>query len=228
MPQCPRCQNPYHKGARFCSQCGAALVSGEVPTGATPPPRLMPSMQPWVLGLLLSAAVLIVVLLGLLLRSPTPPPPSVPPPAPKAEAPAPTAPTPAPPTAAPAVAPAPAPAPAPDLKQQLQSVLAAMRQAHLQKDIDLYLSCYSPTFPDLDKKRLETQAAWNNFDFLNAFFTIDDIKPLDENTVNATVTWTIDTRNRRTQEVASSKQTYRVRFVRDMGTWRIQALEEVK
>ena len=226
MSQCPRCQNPYQKGARFCSQCGAPLVSEEVPSGATPPPRLMPSMQPWVLGLLLTAAIIIVVLLGLLFRSTAPP--SVPAPAPKAEAPAPPAPapTPAPPAAAPAATPA--PAPAPDLKQQLQSVLAAMRQAHLQKDIDLYLSCYSPTFPDLEKKRLETQAAWNNFDFLNAFFTIDDVKPLDENAVNATVTWSIDTRNRRTQELASSKQAYRVRFVREMGTWRIQALEEVK
>ncbi len=223
MPSCPHCQTPYHGRPHFCPQCGASLES-EAPGGAKPPPGPRPSMQPWVLTVLLGAALIIVVLLGVWLRSGTPPTPSAPTPPPQAVAPAPPAPSPAP--SAPAVAPA--PASAPELREQLQAVLAAMRTAHLNKDIDQYLNCYSPAFPGLEQKRQETLAAWNNFDFLNAFYALEDIRPAGENTVNASVTWTIETLNRRTQESASAKQTYRVRFAREEGAWRIQALEEVK
>jgi hypothetical protein len=118
--------------------------------------------------------------------------------------------------------------PEPDLKKQVQNVLNAMREAHLIKNLEQYLNCYSPSFPGLDQKRQDTLRDWENFDFINAYFTIEDSKPLDAATVSATVTWYIDTRNRRTQEFVSGKQTYRVRFAREQDAWRIQALEEVK
>jgi hypothetical protein len=103
-----------------------------------------------------------------------------------------------------------------------------MREAHLKKDINQYLSCYSPAFPDLERKRQDTLRAWENFDFINAFFTIDNFQPLDGDTVNATVTWNLDTKNKRTQKSVSAQQTYRVQFGREMDAWRIRALEEVR
>ena len=44
----------------------------------------------------------------------------------------------------------------------------------------------------------------------------------------AWVTWYIDTRNRRNQELTSSSQTYQVRFAKELGKWRIRSLEEVE
>jgi hypothetical protein len=38
----------------------------------------------------------------------------------------------------------------------------------------------------------------------------------------------MDTKNRRTQDLASGSQTFQVRFAKEMGKWRIRSLEEVE
>jgi hypothetical protein len=238
---CPQCGIRVSSRQDFCHECNAAL-KGEAATGqapetpptAAPPPGPSPAVpikgvQPWVMGLLVGAGVIIVILLILLFSRGTPPPAPTPAVSPKAEAPAPAPPAP------PAVAPTPAPPPAPtapvavpDLKEGLMNVLSNMKDAHLKKDIIQYMSCYSLTFPDLDEKRKNTLKAWDNFDYTNLVFTIDEVKPIDSENANAQATWYIDTRNRRTQELSSVKQTYQTRFAKELGKWRIRSLEELE
>jgi hypothetical protein len=187
-------------------------------------------MPTWLVALLVGSGIVIIVLLILLFSRGTETPPA-PTPTPKAEAPAPAPPAPAP---APAIAPAPSPpaAPAPaapaELKEQLQSVLSTLREAQLHKDIVQFMSVYSLTFPDLTEKRANTLKAWEEFDFTNLVFTVDKIQSLDPNNAIAWVTWYIDTRNRKTQELTSSTQTFQVRFIQELGKWRILSLEEVQ
>jgi hypothetical protein len=166
-------------------------------------------MQPWVLGLVVGAGIIIIVLLILLFGRGTPPAPE-----PKAAAPVPSA-----------AAPAPPAAPA-DLQGQLAGVLVILREAQLNKDIVKFMSTYSLTFPELEQKRADTLASWENFDYSNLVFTIDKVQAIDEDNAIAWVTWYIDTRNRRTQELASATQTYQVRFAKEMGQWRIRSLQE--
>ena len=132
----------------------------------------------------------------------------------------------------PAATPAPADAPAPpaeaNLKEQLQKELSILREAQLRKDIVQFMSVYSLTYPELDDKRANTLKAWERFDFTNLVFTVDKIQPIDPDNAIAWVTWYIDTKNRRTQELASSSQTYQVRFAKELGKWRIRSLEEVE
>jgi hypothetical protein len=177
------------------------------------------------IGLLVGAGVIILLLLILVFtrtEKPVPPIPQLPP---KAEAPAPPAAPPAPPAAAPAPAPEAQPA---SLKEQLQGVLAKMREARLNKDIILLMNTYSLTFPDLDEKRRETLKAWENYDYTNMVFTVDEVQPLDADNANATVTWYVDLKNRRTGELISSTQTFKVRFAKELGQWRIRTLEETE
>jgi len=174
-------------------------------------------------GLLIAAGVIILILLVVILtrtQTPSPPPPPTPP---KAEAPAPPVAPPAPPAAAPAPAPE---TQAPNLKEQLQQVLANMRTARLNKDIVQLLNCYSLTFPDLEEKRRETLKSWENYDYTNMVFTIDEVQPLDADNATVKVTWYVDFRNRRTGELISSTQAFQVRFGKELGQWRIRSLEE--
>lgn len=90
------------------------------------------------------------------------------------------------------------------------------------------MSVYSLTYPQLDTKRADTLKAWEDFDFTNLVFTINKVQSLDSDNAMAWVTWYIDTKNRRTQELSSYTQTFQVRFVKEMGKWRIRALEEVE
>lgn len=228
---CPKCDIRVSPRQEFCHECNTPL-KGEAVAAAAPAPEPAPGetpapgpppkgMQTWVLGMLIGAVVIILILLILLFTRVTLPP------APKAEAPAPpaVAPTPAPP-AAPSAEPAPAPLPA--LREELLKLLSTLRESHLKKDITLFLSVYSSSFPDLDEKRKKTLNAWENYDYTNLVFTLEEIQPLDSENANARATWYIDTKNRRTQELASTKQTFRIRFAKELGKWRIRSLEEVE
>jgi hypothetical protein len=250
---CPQCGVRVSPRQEFCHECDAPLKGAKVamealgpepgpkevipqPTPATTPSSGTPS---WLTALLVGTGIVIIFLLILLFSRGTPPPPP-PPPAPKVEAPAPAptapvtapvpslAPAPAPTAPAPVTPAAPPPAPAADLKEQLQGLLATLREAQLQKDIVKFMSVYSLTYPNLDDKRANTLKSWENYDYTNLVFTIDKIQSIDPDNALAVVTWYIDTRNRRTQELSSSSQTYQVRCAKEMGQWRIRSLEEVE
>jgi hypothetical protein len=234
---CPQCGIRVSPRQEFCHECDAPLKGAKVaqealgaaPQVEAPPPPPSPAPAPagmpsWLISLLAASGIIIIILLILLFTRGTSLPPA---PAPKAEAPAPAPAAPAP--GAPA-APAPQPAPpaAPSLTEQLQNVLAALREAQLQKNIVQFMSVYSLTYPNLDDKRTNILKSWEHYDYTNLVFTVDKVQPLDPDNAIAWVTWYIDTRNRRTQELSSNTQTYQVRFVKELGHWRIRSLEEVE
>lgn len=238
---CPQCGVRVSHKQEFCHECDAPLkgeaAAPETPAPAAPaaPAAAAPErpaaavaagkMQPWVLGLLVGSGLVIILLLILLFSRGTsmPPEPKAAPPAATAPAPAPT--VPAPPGAPPAP---PAQEAAGDLKEQLATAFSTLREAQLNKDIVKFLSIYSLTFPGLDQKRTDTMKSWENFDYTNLVFTIDKVQSIDPDNAMAWVTWYIDTRNRRNQELASASQTYQVRFAKEMGKWRIRSLEAVE
>jgi hypothetical protein len=88
------------------------------------------------------------------------------------------------------------------------------------------MNVYSLTYPALDEKRARALKSWENHDYTNLVFTVDKVQSIDPHNAIAWVTWYIDTRNRRTQELSSSTQSYKVRFTLELGKWRIRSLEE--
>jgi hypothetical protein len=235
---CPDCGVRVSHRQEFCHECDAPLkgeaaaeAAGPAPKATTPAPQAPPGKAPssgmpsWLVGLLVGAGIIIVILLALLFTRGTSPPPA-PVTAPKAEAPVP-APATAPEPAKPA-APEPTPPAETSLKEQLQKELSALREAQLRKDIVQFMSIYSQTYAGMDDKRASTLKAWENYDFTSLVFTIDKVQEIDPDNAIATVTWYIDTKNRRTQDLASSTQTFQVRFAKEQGKWRIRSLEEVE
>jgi hypothetical protein len=196
------------------------------PAPEAAPAKVPTGMPSWLIGLLVGAGIVAVILLILLFTRGTSTPPA---PAPKVEAPAPAPPAV---TAAPSQPATPAPAPAPTaeagLKEQLQKELSVLREAQLRKDIVQFMSVYSLTYPELDDKRANTLRSWERYDFTNLVFTIDKIQPIDPDNAIAVVTWYMDTKTRRTQDLSSSSQTFQVRFAKEKDKWRIRSLEEVE
>ncbi len=234
---CPECGIRISPKQEFCHECDTPVKGpGAAPKPAEPEAPAGPAAAPQgmsagVKGLLIAAGVVVVIVLLVFIfmsRTSTPPPPA-PPAVPKAAAPAPKPAVPAPTQAAPApAAPAPAPTATPELRVELLNVLSGMREGHLRKDIVLYMSTYSLTFPGLDDKRRNTLNAWENFDYTNLVFTLDNIQPIDADNVVGRATWYIDTRNRRNQELSSAKQSYEIRFAKEQGKWRIRSLKEME
>jgi len=255
MPQCPHCQTEYQLGQRYCRVCGSFLLHPEEgdtfcpqcgvrvssrqefchecdaaltgeglkkvevtpgeATPAEPPPKPAPAppappgLPFWVIGALAGAGIVIIILLIIKFSRPGAPPAPLAPTPPGAEAPAST-------PAAPA-----------ELQDQLQKVLSRLREAQLKKNITELMGVYSTTFPNYDQKRKEVLTDWENYDYTNLVFTVDKVQALDANNALAWVTWYMDIRNRKNQELTSGTQGYQVRFVREMGDWRIRELKEV-
>jgi hypothetical protein len=232
---CPQCGVRVSPRQQFCHECDAPLKEEAIkaaqalaeapraePAPEPPPPQAPQGLPTWIIGALAAAGVIIVILL-ILLFSKTAPPPAPPAAAPKAAAPAPAV------TPPPAAAPAPAPVTAAEqLKGQLQGVLNVLREAQLKKNLAAFMSVYSATFPDYNEKREETTEAWENYDFVNLVFTVDKVQSIDANNALAWVTWYMDLRNRKNQAMSSATQTYQVRFVKELGNWRIRQIEEVE
>ena len=113
------------------------------------------------------------------------------------------------------------------MKEQLGKVLTTLRDAQLKKNISEFMSVYATTFPNIDQKRQDTLASWENFDYANLVFTVDKMQAIDPNNALAWVTWYMDIRNRNTQELSNATQTFQVRFIKQQGGWRITELKEV-
>ena len=225
---CPQCGVRVSPRQEYCHECDAPLKEGalkavKVAPGEAPPagpgPEPAPAagpqgIPPWVIGSLAVAGIIIIFLLILVFSRTSPPP------APQAAAPAPTA--------TPAV-PAPPPvAPAADLKAELQGVLSTLRDAQMKKDITEFMGVYSNTWPNHDQKRKDALETWQNFDYATLVFTVDKVQAIDPNNALAWVTWYMDIRNRKNQELTSATQTYQVRFVKELGNWRIREIKEVQ
>ncbi len=114
------------------------------------------------------------------------------------------------------------PPPPPEYFPQL---LNRIRAAQLEKDIDLFLSVYSPSFPEIGKKREQTLKIWKTFNFLDIQFLIDHLQQKDSQTFLAQVTWSIKTQNLDTDEIKRSLKSYQVSFSNKSDKWLIQDLE---
>lgn len=114
------------------------------------------------------------------------------------------------------------------LKNQLQQVIAGMREANQKKDLSQLLSYYSPNFPGLPQRTQSISKAWKIYDYPKIEFEITDIKPLNDRAATARVTWNAEAKNISTQKSKNISKIYLIRFAKESGQWRIQALEDVK
>jgi len=250
MPLCPECQTPYEDGQHFCKQCGHELSTG-LPS-ALQCPRCGTSVSPeqnfchqcdaslkpeltrpvqegprkWLLGAAVAAAAVLLLVVVLQLTRSSSPPPSPPAPAPAV--------TPAvPPAAKEAAKPAEAepakPAPAADaLRRELEKVLNNVKEANLQKDIVLYMSCLSYVYPQLDKKRQEVLKTWEKFDFKKMAFNMSKVQDLGSDDALAVVSWSTLTQNLTTKDMQPNDFQYQVWFAKELGQWKIKKIEDLE
>src|SRR5208282_6799155 len=110
------------------------------------------------------------------------------------------------------------------LKSQLQQVISEIKEANQKKDLSKLLSYYSPNFPGLPQRTQSISKAWKIYDYPKIEFDIKDIKLLPDNTAIAQVKWDAEVKNISSQKSKNISKTYLIRFGRESGQWRIEAL----
>ncbi len=209
---CPRCGAPTFPGQKFCTDCGLPLrlttASREefAPQARTPlfyprAPEIRASRRRrpgFALGVV-GLVLLIVVgyyVWGKLGSHPATPPPAV------------------------------VSTPQEDLRREVEKLAEKIRAAHLNKDINKWLSCYSPTYPNLGRVEGQILELWKNYDVREVSYRIANVQQAGERQGSASIVWSIQVFDHRTHDYTLLRPAYKISLEKANGGWKIRDSKE--
>ena len=104
----------------------------------------------------------------------------------------------------------------------IKALLENIKQANLQKNIELFMSCYSQDFTDREGKRLATLEKWKNLDYKDLSWNLESQPIISGNTATIKVEWFLITSLKTKVESEESKSILDVMLVKEGGGWRIK------
>ena len=103
----------------------------------------------------------------------------------------------------------------------IKTLLENIRKANLQKNIDLFMSCYSQDFTDREGKRIATIENWKNQDYKYLSWIVKS-ETLTGNSANIKVEWLITTSPRSGGQPEEGRMLLDVTLVKENGDWKIR------
>lgn len=109
----------------------------------------------------------------------------------------------------------------------VEELLEKIKRSNLNKDIELFSSCYSPDYEGLDKRKEKAITLWKNFDFIHLEYTLkDSIIKETEGTIR--VSWDMKMRSHDTGDVRDIKDDLTVFLIKDRNSWMIRRVIKEK
>lgn len=84
--------------------------------------------------------------------------------------------------------------PATSPEGEIKKVFETIKQANMTEDINLFITCYSTAFPNLEEKKEKTIQTWKDIDITDLAYTMRDLI-VQRNTAEVTIDWQITTLN---------------------------------
>jgi len=110
--------------------------------------------------------------------------------------------------------------------QKIGSLFENIRQANLQKDIDLFVSCFSRNFDGMEGKRRETLKMWENYNYLNLSYHLKKQK-VSGDTANVTLEWLVRTSQKTGGQLQDGRSVLDVTLKREEGLWKIKEIKSL-
>jgi hypothetical protein len=110
--------------------------------------------------------------------------------------------------------------------QEVTGILEQVRTAQLKKDMSLLLNAYSPKYPNIDQKKASILKTWQQYDYLDMQFRIENIQKPDAHTILAKVSWEITLEDIHSKKKTNLLKGYTIHFSDDSGKWLIQKLNQ--
>uniref|UniRef100_A0A7C3WMZ0 DZANK-type domain-containing protein n=1 Tax=Desulfobacca acetoxidans TaxID=60893 RepID=A0A7C3WMZ0_9BACT len=213
-PPCPRCGAVTYPGQKFCVDCGLPLrampLGREEPVTQRRPPVFYPrgtearagrrERRPGraIFSLLAIALVVVAALYGWrqLTKSPVAP-------------------------AYPVAA-----TPQEDLRREVERVAERIRAAHLTKDINKWLNCYSPSYPELGRLESQILELWRNYDIKEVSYRISEVARQGDNRASALLVWNLQIYDQRTHDFMLLRPAYRITLEKAGDGWKIRESHE--
>jgi rRNA maturation endonuclease Nob1/ketosteroid isomerase-like protein len=110
--------------------------------------------------------------------------------------------------------------------RKIKDLLENIRQANLQKNIDLFISCYASDFKDREGKKKATLAYWKKFDYLDLSYDLKN--PLiSGDTAKVKVEWLIRISSKTGSQLQENKTLLDVTLKKEEGGWKIKEVKQV-
>ena len=111
--------------------------------------------------------------------------------------------------------------------RSIKALLEHVRQSNLQKDIDLFTSCYASDFRNLDARKRATLAYWEKVNYVDLSYDLRD-PSISAETAKARVEWVIKTSSKSGGRPQENKSVLDVIFKKEEGRWKIEEVKLVK
>jgi hypothetical protein len=108
----------------------------------------------------------------------------------------------------------------------IKGLLEKIRQANLQNNIELFMSCYTADFKDREGKKRTTLESWANFNYLELSY---DLKKhsISSNSANARVEWLMQISPKTGGRPEKNKTLLDVTFEKEDGSWKVKEIKPV-
>jgi len=220
---CPNCGGPIYLGQNFCTECGQRIKTA---SGERPSPRAVaqddlfyraPSQRrprpvsrrtgvnKWLVGL-----VSLVIIVGVYFFWPKTP-------ERKSAVPLP---------GLPPIA-TPEPERADTLARDVERLAERIRAAHLKKDMNMFISCYAASYPNLGELERQTYENWKNYDFKNVSYNIANLRRIGPHQAVAEFIWNFQLINTQTKAAEMYRSVINVTLEETDGVWKIRESKDV-
>jgi len=110
--------------------------------------------------------------------------------------------------------------------ENIKNLFENIRQANLQKNIDLFLSCYSMAFKDREGKKKETIKNFENFNYINLSYNMKK-HSISGDTAVVRIEWLIQFSPKAGGQTQKSKILLDVNLNKESGGWKIKNIKTI-
>jgi hypothetical protein len=110
--------------------------------------------------------------------------------------------------------------------EEIGSVFENIRRANLQKNIDLFMSCFSRDFNGAERKRKDTLKMWETFNYHDLSYDLKK-KTIAGDAADVRLEWVVKTSERVGGKPHNGRTVLDVTLKREGGAWKIKAIKPV-
>jgi ribosomal protein L37E len=114
-----------------------------------------------------------------------------------------------------------------DLGPQVQRIAEKIRAAHLNKDINKWLSCYSSSYPNLGQLENRQLELWKTYDIKEVSYHISNVQQTGAKEAKADIVWNIQLYDQRSHDYTLVRQKYQIALEKGPGGWKIVNSKEM-
>jgi hypothetical protein len=110
--------------------------------------------------------------------------------------------------------------------EEIRSVFENIRRANLQKNINLFMSCFSREFNGTERKRKDTLKMWETFNYHDLSYDLKK-KTIAGDAADVRLEWVVKTSERVGGKPHNGRTVLDVTLKREGGTWKIKEIKPV-